>query len=182
MGQVDLLWITAALLSSPLLTLCDPLYILSAPQIMRVGTLERVLVEIQDRKEQNPVNVNIRVMNFPRKDRDLVTTAVTLTPADNFQALVDINIPFLGDIFDTDSETKQYVYLKATFDGPQTLEKAVMVSFQLGYIFIQTDKTIYTPDSTVRYRVFPLTTEAKATVSPVVVEIVVSVYKGNSTT
>ncbi|KAL6481994.1 hypothetical protein MHYP_G00100740 [Metynnis hypsauchen] len=150
----------------------DIVYILSAPQIMRVGTLERVLVEIQDRKEQNPVNVNIRVTSFPRTDRDLVTTAVTLTPADNFQALVDINIPFLDDVFDTDSETKQYVYLKATFDGPQTVGKAVMVSFQSGYIFVQTDKTIYTPDSTVRYRVFPLTTEAKATVSPVVVEIV----------
>ncbi|XP_036412950.1 complement C3-like [Colossoma macropomum] len=172
MVQVDLLWITAALLSSPLLTLCQPLYILSAPQIMRVGTQERVLVEIQDYKEQKAINVNIRVMSFPRKDRDLISTMVTLRPEDNFQALVDINIPFLDDVFDTDPEIKQYVYLSATFDGPQTLEKTVMVSFQSGYIFVQTDKTIYTPDSTVRYRVFPLTTEAKAIVSPVVVEIV----------
>ncbi|KAL7845332.1 hypothetical protein AOLI_G00235240 [Acnodon oligacanthus] len=172
MGQVHLLWITAALLSSPLLTLCDPLYILSAPQIMRVGTAERVFVEIQDRKDQNPINVNIKVMGFPQKDRDLLTTTVTLKPTENFQALVDINIPFVDDIFDTDPEIKQYVNLKATFDGSHTLEKIIMVSFQSGYIFVQTDKTIYTPDSTVRYRVFPLTTEAKATVSAVVVEIV----------
>ncbi|KAL7845321.1 hypothetical protein AOLI_G00235130 [Acnodon oligacanthus] len=172
MGQVHLLWITAALLSSPLLTLCDPLYILSAPQIMRVGTAERVFVEIQDRKDQNPINVNIKVMGFPQKDRDLLTTTVTLKPTENFQALVDINIPFVDDIFDTDPEIKQYVNLKATFDGSHTLEKVIMVSFQSGYIFVQTDKTIYTPDSTVWYRVFPLTKEAKATVSAVVVEIV----------
>uniref|UniRef100_A0AAR2JP78 Anaphylatoxin-like domain-containing protein n=1 Tax=Pygocentrus nattereri TaxID=42514 RepID=A0AAR2JP78_PYGNA len=172
MGLVDLLWITAALLTSPLLTLCQPLYILSAPQIMRVAKPERVLVEIQDCKELNPINVNIKVMSYPRKDRDLIATAVTLKPKDNFQALVDIKIPFIDDVFETDPDIKQYVFLRATFDGPQIVEKAVMVSFQSGYIFIQTDKTIYTPDSTVRYRVFPLTIEAKATVSPVVVEIV----------
>lgn len=42
---------------------------------------------------------------------------------------------------------KQYVYLQAHFPD-QVLEKVVLVSFQFGYIFIQTDKTLYTPDST----------------------------------
>lgn len=32
--------------------------------------------------------------------------------------------------------------------GGTVVEKAVMVSFQSGYLFIQTDKTIYTPGST----------------------------------
>lgn len=32
--------------------------------------------------------------------------------------------------------------------GETVVEKAVMVSFQSGYLFIQTDKTIYTPGST----------------------------------
>ena len=41
---------------------------------------------------------------------------------------------------------KQYVYLEAQFPG-RLLEKTVMVSFQSGYIFIQTDKTLYTPGS-----------------------------------
>ena len=41
---------------------------------------------------------------------------------------------------------KQYVYLQAQF--PEILlEKIVLVSFQFGYIFIQTDKTLYTPNS-----------------------------------
>jgi len=39
------------------------------------------------------------------------------------------------------------VYLEAQFPT-KTLEKVVMVSFQTGYIFVQTDKPIYTPSST----------------------------------
>ncbi|KAL6481987.1 hypothetical protein MHYP_G00100670 [Metynnis hypsauchen] len=171
MGQVDLLWITAALLSSPLLTLCDPLYIFSAPQIMIVGTEERVFLEVQDCKAPKPINVNIQVMNFPSQDSVLYSSMVTLKPEEKFQALVGINIPF-SDIFDTDPTKKEYVYLKATFDGPHFLEKVVMVSFQPGYIFIQTDKTIYTPDSTVNYRLFPLGTDAKPVSLRLMVELV----------
>lgn len=41
---------------------------------------------------------------------------------------------------------KQNVYLHAQFPD-RLLEKVVLVSFQSGYIFIQTDKTLYTPNS-----------------------------------
>ena len=41
---------------------------------------------------------------------------------------------------------KQYVYLKAEFPDAE-LEKVVLLSFQSGYIYIQTDKTLYTPNS-----------------------------------
>lgn len=50
-----------------------------------------------------------------------------------------------GD-FSKDPNAKQYVYLQAQFPG-RTLEKVVLVSFQSGYIFIQTDKTLYTPNT-----------------------------------
>ena len=59
--------------------------------------------------------------------------------------LIVLQIP-VGD-FSKDPNVKQYVYLQAHFPG-QVLEKVVLVSFQSGYIFIQTDKTLYTPDST----------------------------------
>ena len=48
--------------------------------------------------------------------------------------------------FSKDPDMKQYVYLQAQFPDQQ-LEKVVLVSFHSGYIFIQTDKTLYTPGS-----------------------------------
>lgn len=50
-----------------------------------------------------------------------------------------------GD-FSKDPNVKQYVYLQAQFPD-RLLETVVLVSFQSGYIFIQTDKTLYTPNS-----------------------------------
>lgn len=41
----------------------------------------------------------------------------------------------------------KFVIVQAAF-GATVLEKVVLVSFQSGYLFIQTDKTIYTPSST----------------------------------
>lgn len=47
-----------------------------------------------------------------------------------------------------DPNVRQYVYLQASFGDGTMVEKVVMVSFQAGYIFIQTDKNLYTPEST----------------------------------
>lgn len=38
--------------------------------------------------------------------------------------------------------------VQAAFGNAPPVEKVVLVSFQSGYLFIQTDKTIYTPGST----------------------------------
>ena len=40
------------------------------------------------------------------------------------------------------------MYLTVNFHGYHVLEKVMMVSFQKGYIFIQTDKPIYNPGHT----------------------------------
>ncbi|GAA6087287.1 complement C3-like, partial [Tachysurus ichikawai] len=65
-------------------------------------------------------------------------------------------IPDNKDFFSEDPLEKQYVYLQAEFPS-KVLEKVVLVSFQSGYMFIQTDKSIYTPGTKVLYRIFSLT-------------------------
>ena len=57
-----------------------------------------------------------------------------------------LQIPDGKDNFEEDDTLNQYVYLQAQFPG-HLLERVVLVSFQSGYIFVQTDKTIYTPSS-----------------------------------
>ncbi|KAK7161096.1 hypothetical protein R3I94_003929 [Phoxinus phoxinus] len=154
--EVKLLCLTVVLLSSPLLTLCEPLFVLSAPNLLRVGSSENVFVEAQDYSGGGTFDVKITVKNHPKKDKEILTKTVTLTAENNYQILTDIKIPDDQNYFSDDPLEKQYVYLQAQFPS-KILEKVVMVSFQSGYIFVQTDKPIYTPASKVQYRIFSLT-------------------------
>nr|XP_046263023.1 complement C3-like [Scatophagus argus] len=150
-----LLWLTASLAFASLTFLADgaPLQVMSAPNLLRVGTEENIFVECQD-CTGNDIPVTIKVMNHPTKSTQLASTSVILTSARDFQELGKITIP-AGD-FNRDPTVKQYVYLLAEFPD-RVLEKVVLVSFQSGYIFIQTDKTLYTPGSKVHYRMFGVT-------------------------
>ncbi|KAM9769659.1 complement C3-like isoform 1-T1 [Menidia menidia] len=127
-------------------------YVMSAPNLLRVGTAENIFVECQECTQDTQVTIN--VMNHPTKSKKLATTSVTLNNGNHYQQLGKITIP-PGE-FNRDPNLKQYVYLRAIFPTRE-LEKVVLVSFQSGYIFIQTDKTIYTPDSKVLFRIFGLT-------------------------
>uniref|UniRef100_A0A672K5P9 Macroglobulin domain-containing protein n=1 Tax=Sinocyclocheilus grahami TaxID=75366 RepID=A0A672K5P9_SINGR len=153
--EVKLLFLTVVLLSSPLLTLCDPLFVLSAPNLLRVGSSENLFLDAQDYSGRD-LDVTIIVKNHPKKSREILSKSVTLTADNNFQILTDIKIPDDQILFSDDPLEKQYVYLQAQFPSV-TLEKVVLLSFQSGYIFVQTDKPIYTPASKVQYRIFSLT-------------------------
>ncbi|KAM4584753.1 complement C3-like [Odontesthes bonariensis] len=124
---------------------------MSAPNLLRVGTAENIFVEIQDCEREDDKKVQISVMNFPPKTKQLATTYVTLTKAKNYQDFGRITIP--AEAFSNDPNRKQFVYLQARFPD-RVLEKVVLVSFLSGYIFIQTDKPIYNQESKVFYRIF----------------------------
>ncbi|CAN9509990.1 unnamed protein product [Ophioblennius macclurei] len=143
----------AFLVSLAALTEGAPLKVMSAPNLLRVEATENIFVECQD-CTGGDIRVQINVMNHPTKTELLATTSVTLTAQNKHQMFGQVKIP--GAKFNTDPTVKQYVYLQAQFDD-RLLEKVVMVSFQSGYIFIQTDKTLYTPSSKVHYRMFAVT-------------------------
>uniref|UniRef100_A0A8C7TZ92 Anaphylatoxin-like domain-containing protein n=1 Tax=Oncorhynchus mykiss TaxID=8022 RepID=A0A8C7TZ92_ONCMY len=142
---------------------------MSAPNPLRVGSMERVFVEAQGYSGDD-LNVQIKVMNFHAQNKLLYTTSVSLNSANKYQALKDIKIPEGPDFFDEDYTGSQYVNLYAQFPSHK-LEKVVLVSFQTGYIFIQMDKTIYTPESTVKYRVFTLNSGLEPVTDSINVEI-----------
>ncbi|XP_024270113.2 complement C3 [Oncorhynchus tshawytscha] len=153
-GNLLCLAALAVALSLPTLSDGAALLVLSAPNLLRVGSNENIFVESQDHAG-GPLNVKIMVKNHPTQSKELASKSVVLDQANNFQALTQLVIPE-GDHFVDDPKQKQYVVLQAQFPD-RLLEKVVLVSFQSGYIFIQTDKTIYTPASTVHYRVFSMT-------------------------
>ncbi|KAL2086955.1 hypothetical protein ACEWY4_018014 [Coilia grayii] len=165
--RVDLVVVCVAsvALSLPALSTSDPLFVMSAPNLLRVGSPEKVFVEAQD-YTGDPLRVKVVISSFPTKNT-IEEKTVTLTSADHFQQIVGITIP--SDYVLNHPERK-YVYLQANFPN-QVLEKLVLLSFQSGYIFLQTDKTIYTPSTTVYYRIFALSPEFKPTLSSVRVDI-----------
>uniref|UniRef100_A0A8C3PAC4 Complement C3 n=1 Tax=Chrysemys picta bellii TaxID=8478 RepID=A0A8C3PAC4_CHRPI len=117
-------------------------YSLITPNVLRVESEEKVVVEAHGLNA--PVAVTVIVQDFPLKKNILYQEELV-------HALLLMQVP-TKDI-KKDSRQNQYVVVKATFPQ-QTLEKVVLVHFHSGYIFIQTDKTIYTPGSTVLYRIF----------------------------
>ncbi|XP_067115054.1 complement C3-like [Osmerus mordax] len=123
----------------------EPLQVLSAPNVLRVGSKENVFVEIQDHSG-GPFMVKVMIKNHPTKKKKLFEKDVQLNSNNQFQSLVEVFIPE-QDYINMDDRQKQYVYLEARFPTG-TLEKVVLVSFQAGYIFIQTDKPIYNPGTT----------------------------------
>ncbi|KAM9769651.1 complement C3-like [Menidia menidia] len=127
--------------------------VMSAPNLLRVGTWENIFVEIQDCTLQGNIDVQIFVKNHPSKSKIITSTTATLTKANKYQFLARVKIP-TGEL-SKDPNVKQFVVLQAQFPG-RLLEKVLLVSFQYGFIFIQTDKTIYTPTQDVRYRIFAL--------------------------
>ncbi|KAM9458703.1 complement C3-like isoform 1-T1 [Salvelinus alpinus] len=127
-------------------------YIMVAPNILRVGSEESIYLESSVGGE-----VNLIVMDFPLKRYNLYEKKQIL--GDNNQALHQLKLD--QKYFKRNVRGNQYVHLKATFGGRQ-LETVVLVSFQSGYVFLQTDKPIYNPGEDVKYRLFVTNLEAKA--------------------
>ncbi|XP_026546908.1 A.superbus venom factor 1-like, partial [Notechis scutatus] len=127
------------------------LYTLITPGVLRTDTEEQILVEAHgDNAPKQPV---ISVHDFPRRQKTLFQTRVDMNPAGGMLVTPTIKIP--AKELNKESRQNQYVVVKVS-GLPLELEKVVLLSYQSGFVFIQTDKGIYTPGSPVRYRVFSM--------------------------
>lgn len=137
------------LLANSPLGLGSPMYSIITPNVLRLESEETFVLEAHGGQGDIPVTVTVH--DFPKK-QVLTSERTVLTGATGHLSSLSIKIPATKE-FKPDKE-HQYVTVAAAFEGGTTVEKVVLVSFQSGYLFIQTDKTIYTPGSTVRYRIF----------------------------
>ncbi|XP_078506413.1 complement C3-like [Lissotriton helveticus] len=156
------------LLSLAALSHCEPLYNLITPNILRVDSEETVVLEAHG--VNGNIDVEVKIYDFPQKKRVLYSSPqVLLNPENGYLATTVIKIPAAQ--MNKDVKINQYVYVEATMNQIK-LEKEVLVSMNTGYIFIQTDKTIYTPGSRVLYRIFAAGHNLEPTFQTVQVELV----------
>uniref|UniRef100_U3JGI0 Complement C5 n=1 Tax=Ficedula albicollis TaxID=59894 RepID=U3JGI0_FICAL len=129
-------------------------YVLTAPKIFRAGASEKVVVQAFGYEEEFPVSIALK--SFPDKLAVYSSGRISLTPANKFQDAVTLTVQ-PTDLPRTDNSDK-YLYLEAV--SPHfTRFKKIPVSYENGFLFIHTDKPVYTPDQSVKVRVYSLNEE-----------------------
>ncbi|XP_010292753.1 PREDICTED: complement C5 [Phaethon lepturus] len=129
-------------------------YVLTAPKMFRVGASEKVVVQAFGYEKEFPVTIAIR--SFPDKLAVYSSGRTSLTSANKFQDAVTLTLQ-PTDLPRTENSV-QYVYLEAVSPHFTRLKK-IPVSYENGFLFIHTDKPIYTPDQSVKVRVYSLNEE-----------------------
>uniref|UniRef100_A0A6I8N4L2 Uncharacterized protein n=1 Tax=Ornithorhynchus anatinus TaxID=9258 RepID=A0A6I8N4L2_ORNAN len=118
-------------------------FTLVTPNVLRVGSKETIVVEAPGATA--PLEVKVRLWDFPQKTALLDEATARLGPKNQGLALVTVKVP--AESLPKDFKGKQHVYVQAEFpDAP--LEQVLLLSFNSGYIFTQTDKTLYAPGNT----------------------------------
>ncbi|XP_017383773.1 complement C3 isoform X1 [Cebus imitator] len=151
MGPVSGPGLLLLLLTHLPLALGSPMYSIITPNILRLESEETVVLEAHDVNGDVPVTVTVH--DFPGKKLVLSNEKTVLTPATSHIGSVTIRIPANKELKPDKKGQNKFVTVQASF-GANVVEKVVLVSLQSGYLFIQTDKTIYTPGSTVLCRIY----------------------------
>ncbi|XP_069783441.1 complement C3-like [Narcine bancroftii] len=165
MGMKPLLF--GLLLSLPALSLCSPLYTLTAPNVLRIENEETVIVEAHNL--QTDLEVDIRLLLFPQNLDLLCQNKTYLTSVNNYIASATVKIP--AEELPWKSKGKLFATLRV-MSNSFTLESVILISQQTGHIFIQTDKPIYTPAQSVLYRLLSVDNDLKPSKGSTVVEFV----------
>uniref|UniRef100_A0A3Q3JUN5 Macroglobulin domain-containing protein n=1 Tax=Monopterus albus TaxID=43700 RepID=A0A3Q3JUN5_MONAL len=143
---------------------------LLTPDLLKTDTQENIYLQADG--VSDPVTVSILIQDFSKTVR-LLEDSVTLSRENGFFILLLHLILFQlpSDQLNREEKKNKFVYLNVTFMGFHSEERELMVSFHSGYIFIQTDKPIYNPGDTVRFRAFVSSPSFKAFDSSITIDI-----------
>ncbi|XP_072208870.1 complement C5 isoform X1 [Excalfactoria chinensis] len=129
----------------------DKTYVITAPKVFQVGASEKVVVQAFGYVKEFAVNLALR--SFPDKLVAYSSGHISLNPDNNFQNSVTVTLQ-PTDLAGPEDSLK-YVYLEAVSPHFSGLKK-IPVSYENGFLFIHTDKPVYTPDQSVKIRVYSL--------------------------
>ncbi|XP_043940644.1 complement C3-like [Protopterus annectens] len=158
--------LTALLLFLPGFSHCQ-LHTLIAPNVFRVESEETIILESHEYGSE--IKVDILLQDFPKKTKVYTQTQVTLNAANNF--LVETKMKLPASHIDQNPKQRQFVSLVAKCTA-FNLEKVILISFDSGFIFVQSDKPLYTPTDKVFYRLFAVNHQLTPSPAAVTVDFV----------
>ncbi|XP_032419209.1 complement C3-like isoform X2 [Xiphophorus hellerii] len=144
----------------------SPRFTLVAPDILRTDTEENIYLQAEGLPA--PVTASIVIQDFTKSVMLLQETA-NLNQENGFLVLKSIELS--SALLNREEKKNKFVHLQVNFEGHHMMERVLMVSFHSGYIFVQTDKPIYNPGDTVRFRAFVSSPFFKALNSPITIDI-----------
>ncbi|KAL7980965.1 hypothetical protein Chor_002119 [Crotalus horridus] len=133
-------------------------YVISAPKFIRAGASEQVVIQAYGYTQEFSVTISMK--SYPDKKMTYAFGTVQLTPANHFQGSVTLTVHPKDLRTDDPQKRVESIYLEAA--SPHfTRQKKMLLTYDNGFLFIQTDKPIYTPDQSVKVRVYSLNEELR---------------------
>ncbi|KAL7836777.1 hypothetical protein AOLI_G00280610 [Acnodon oligacanthus] len=146
---VHVLWVTEAQ---------EGTFLITAPKLWRVDATETVLVQLFGYNQETTVNLHVK--NSLAKDAIIYASqTVNLNAQNHYQAAATLRV------FQVPKEVPE-VILEAVSSIFYT-HKEIPLSRVNGFLFIQTDKPLYTPEQNVEVRVYSFNEELRKSNRPV---------------
>ncbi|XP_073907214.1 complement C5 [Castor canadensis] len=131
-------------------------YVISAPKVFRVGASERVVIQVYGYTEAFDATISIK--SYPDKKFSYSSGSVNLRPENKFQnsAVLTIQPKQLSG----GQNSVSHVYLEV-LSKHFSKSKQIPITYENGFLFVQTDKPVYTPTQSVKIRVYSLNDDLK---------------------
>ncbi|XP_073478926.1 complement C3-like [Aquarana catesbeiana] len=139
---------------------------LITPSVLRVDSEETIVVD----GHGVAFEVDYFIRDFPVKNLMLARGKINMNGENQYLGTAKVTIQGKGLI--KDPKKKQYISISVKSSNPPcSIEKILLLTFHRGYIFIQTDKPIYNPGKSVKYRLYPVNSNMQPTNKSVQVDI-----------
>ncbi|XP_062432731.1 complement C4-like [Rhea pennata] len=150
-----------------------PSFLVTAPNVVHLGTHETVTVQVHG--AQSPVQVTAYFRDERKNELLSERVVFNLNQKNNYQEIKKIMVN-QGTVHKDMSKKRKLAYVLLVTESRELFKEPVqntriLLSSKKGYIFIQTDKPIYTPNSKVKYRIFILDNAMRPTNDPIQVAV-----------
>ncbi|NXJ58969.1 CO4 protein, partial [Rostratula benghalensis] len=138
--------------------LCRFRFLITAPNVVHLGIHETITVQVHGAR--GPVQVTAYFKDETRNQLLSERTIFNLNENNNYQEMKKVMIKpgtLQWDLFKKSNRTYVVLVTESRELHKENVQSTrILLSSKKGYIFIQTDKPIYTPSSKVKYRIFIL--------------------------